>query len=86
MTNQYRDTRPEAENIQIELLRKASPAHRFARALSLSQTAIDLAKRAIRRKRPEMTHTEANLEFIRLNYGDALANAVAQSINERSRQ
>jgi hypothetical protein len=84
MTHKACDTRPEVERLQLELLRKASPAARFARVRSLSLTAIQLAKRAIRRQGREMTQTEIDLQFVRLNYGDALADAVARRLAGRS--
>jgi hypothetical protein len=84
MTRKARDTRPEVERLQMELLRKASPAARFARARSLSLTAIQLAKRAIGRQGRGMTQTEIDLQFVRLNYGEALADAVARHLAGRS--
>ena len=78
------DTRPEVERLQLELLRKATPAARFARARSLSLTAIQLARRAIGRQGRDMTQTEIGLQFVRLNYGEALADAVARHLAGRS--
>ncbi len=85
MTNRASDTSPECERFQLDLLRKATPAARFARTRSLSQTAIELATRAIRRQTPGMTQTQVDLEFIRLYYGKALSEAVAHYIAERSK-
>jgi hypothetical protein len=40
------DTDPEAEKIQVDLLRRAAPGRRVQMALSLSGEVIDLARRA----------------------------------------
>jgi hypothetical protein len=42
------DTDPEAEAVQMELLRRAGPARRAQMALELSEQVIGLARRAIR--------------------------------------
>jgi len=69
----FSDTTPEAEQVQIELLRKATVAERIARVRSLSALAISLSRRAIARANPEMTPEEVNLKFVELHYGKRLA-------------
>ena len=58
---------------QIELLRQASTAQRFARVRSMSQSAVQLARRAIRRTMPEASEQEVLLAFVALHYGAELA-------------
>jgi hypothetical protein len=58
---------------QIELLRQASTAQRFARVRSMSQSAVQLARRAIRRTMPDATEQEVQLAFVELHYGAELA-------------
>jgi hypothetical protein len=58
---------------QIELLRQASTAQRFARVRSMSQSAVQLARRAIRRTMPDATEQEVQLTFVELHYGAELA-------------
>ena len=67
------DTHLEAEQAQISLLRQASVARRFSVACSLSQSTIQLARRAIRRKRPEADEQEVLLTFVEVHYGEQLA-------------
>jgi hypothetical protein len=67
------DTDPDAEKVQIELLRQAGPTRRAAMALSLSAQVIGLARRAIRRSMPGATEEEVGLRFVELHYGEELA-------------
>ena len=67
------DTEPEAERVQIDLLRRAGVARRARLALSLSQMVIGLARRAIRRSLPDATEEDLGLRFVELHYGRELA-------------
>jgi hypothetical protein len=67
------DTDPDAEAVQIELLRRAGPTRRAAMALSLSAQVIGLARRAIRDSMPGATEEEVALRFVELHYGRELA-------------
>jgi hypothetical protein len=62
--------------VQLKLFRRATPAHRFALARSLSATMIELARTAIRRRHPEWDDREVLLEFARVHYGAELAERV----------
>ena len=85
MKTQSEDTHPEAERVQIELLRKATPAQRAQLALSLSETTIKLARRAIRRANPGASEEEVGLIFVEVHYGKELADRVRAYL-ERRRQ
>ena len=67
------DTHPEVEARQIELLRSASPARRFAIVRSLTRTVVMLSRRALRRRRPHATEKELDREFVELHYGEEVA-------------
>lgn len=67
------DTHPDAERVQIGLLRKASVARRVGLARSFSRMAIQLARRAIRRAHPEADEENVGLRFVSLHYGEELA-------------
>lgn len=77
------DTSPEAERVQLALLRQASTAKRFARARSLSQTTIDLSRRAIRRANPMLSEEEVLIRFVALHYGQDLADRVQDHLRHR---
>jgi hypothetical protein len=70
------DTDPEAEAVQMELLRRAGPARRAQMALDLSAQVIGLARRAIRRSHPPATETEIGILLVELLYGKELAAGV----------
>jgi hypothetical protein len=80
------DTSPEAERVQIELLRRAGPTRRFALARSLSQTVMQLARGGIRRRHPDADEEEVGLIFIATHYGQELAEQVRADLARRRRQ
>ncbi len=72
------DTSLAAEQAQLHLLRSATPGRRAHLALSLSQTTLSLARRALRRARAGASERELRLTFVELHYGLALANDLGQ--------
>jgi hypothetical protein len=77
MITQSPDTFPQAEKVQIELIRESSVAKRISRVRSLSQTAVYLSRRAIRRAKPFLTEREVDLAFVANHYGENLAERLA---------
>ena len=73
MKTQSIDTHPAAEAVQVDLLRKAGVARRFALAASLTRTTIELSRKALRLRYPKANEDEIALMFVALNYGDDLA-------------
>jgi len=67
------DTDPEAESVQIDLLRQAGVARRAGMALALSGQVIGLARRALRRSLERATEDQIALRFVELHYGRDLA-------------
>jgi len=78
------DTRPEAEKVLISLLRNANTAQKFAQVRSLSQTAIQLSRRAIARANRGLSGEQLDLRFITLHYGKELANNVKEFLDRKS--
>jgi hypothetical protein len=72
-----------AEWKQVELLRAAGPARRFARARALSESVIQLARRAIRANRPALAERDVLLEFAAVHYGADLADRVRAYLERR---
>ena len=85
MRTQSVDTHPDAERVQIDLLRRATVARRFAVARSLSQTTMQLAWRALRRSRPSADEDELKVAFLALHYGHDLAERFRQYLERRPR-
>lgn len=67
------DTHPSVLQRQVELMRDATPAQRFAKVRSLSATVALLSRRALRRSMPGASEEEIDLAFAALHYGDAIA-------------
>ena len=82
MRTQSSDTSPEAERVQIELIRKASPAKLFGLVRSMSQSMIQASRDTIRQLHPEASKEELDILFIELYYGKELAHQV-QKIREK---
>ena len=71
-----------ADQIQIELLRRAGPGKRLALARSLTTTVVSLARQAIRRRHPTAHEDEVLLEFVSVHYGPDLAARVRRYIEQ----
>ncbi len=76
MRTQSEDTSPEMERVQIELIRKASPAKLFGLLRSMSQTMMQASRENIRRLHPDANKEELTLIFVELYYGKKLADLV----------
>jgi hypothetical protein len=83
MRTQSEDTSPEMERVQIELIRKASPAKLFGLVRSMSQTMMQASRENIRRLHPDANKEELTLIFIELYYGKELANLVRTQMEKR---
>ena len=85
MLTQSRDTRPEAESVQIELLRKVTTGRRLELGLSLSQEAMDIARQAIAQANPLVSEEDQKLLFVEVTYGKVLADRVRVYLAGRQR-
>lgn len=77
------DTSPEAAAIQLQLLREKSPAERADVMLRLTDEVVRLSKRAIRDAHPEFTDDQVSVRFVRLHYGDELADGFQRELERR---
>jgi len=77
-----RDTHPKAEQFQIQLLRQASVAQRIARMRSLSETAIQLSRRAILRANPELNEAQLNALLVAHHYDTDLADRFKKYLDQ----
>ncbi|MEO8954108.1 MAG: hypothetical protein ABI396_14930 [Ktedonobacteraceae bacterium] len=73
MRTQSSDTSPEAERVQIELIRKAPITKRVALMAELSQFLIEAHKQGIRQTHPNANEKEVGLIFVANNYSQTLA-------------
>ncbi len=67
------DTHPDAERVQIELLRKMAPSQRLDSAIDLTAVTFELSRQTITAQNPKMKSREINLRCVRLYYGEELA-------------
>jgi hypothetical protein len=67
------DTHPDAERVQIELLRQMTGAQRVAKVRSQTAFVIGLARKAIARANPGLSEQEVNLLWVEHAYGRDLA-------------
>jgi hypothetical protein len=85
MRAQAEDTDLRAERVQVDLLRKATVARRLSMALSLSETVICLARRAIRLQNAMISNRDVLLRFVAVHYGSGLAESIDEDLRRRSR-
>lgn len=78
------DTSPEAERVQIALLRRAGPGRRFDLMRSLTATTVALSRRAIQRANPDLSQHELDLRFVELHYGRELAGRLRTYLENRA--
>jgi len=67
------DTHPEAEKVQLELMRKASVAKRISLMRSLTSMLVVLSRRGIAEANPGFSPQEVKLRWGEINYGKPLA-------------
>jgi hypothetical protein len=79
------DTSPEVEDIQIELIKKLTPAQRAAKIFSLSDQVITLSKRAIRRQNPGLSEFEMKILYLHYFYGPVIAQKVRAYLQEKNK-
>ena len=77
------DTYPNAEKVLISLLRKANTAKKFNQVRSLSQTTMQLSRRALARANRELNEEQVNLLFVSYHYGKDLAECVKQYLDKK---
>ncbi len=75
------DTSPEADRVQLELLRRAGETRRFGLCRSLTETVVALSRRALREAMPGASEDEVLLRWVALQYGDALAEGVRRRLD-----
>jgi hypothetical protein len=79
------DTHPEAQRVQIELLRRMAPEERLRAALGLTAAMVNLSRETIAALNPDLDSDELNLKCVGLYYGKELASrlrAYLQTIAE----
>ncbi len=73
MSTLFPDTRPEAERVQIELLRQAPPWRKLHMVGQMNQTVRTLALSGLRQRHPQATPEELRRRLADLLLGPELA-------------
>ncbi len=81
MRTQSIDTRLEAEEVLISLFRKASIARKFSQIRSLSQTTLQLSRRAIARMNKKLSERQIDILFVSNHYGKEIATNLENYLN-----
>ncbi len=79
----FSDTSPEAERVQIELLRRATAAEKIAQMRSMTAMAVKLSRRAIARANPKLSSREVDLKWVELHYGKELGRDLRNYLSDR---
>ena len=82
MKTQLSDTDTKIEKIQISLIRESKISKRISLLNSLSQTVINLSRKAIERANPGISEKELNYKFVKYHYGDDIAKRLKEWMAE----
>ena len=74
------DTHPKIAALQLELQRKRSPDERLQLAFAYSAYLMNLSRCELEQR---MSKTDAKIEWVRINYGEQLAQGFATALRER---
>jgi len=78
------DTSPEAEKIQIEILRKMSVAQRLGRVREWTRMLVHLSRQGLARANPGLGDRELDLLWVENQYGRDLAVRLRKYLEEKS--
>ncbi len=73
MKIKFLDTHPNAERIQIKLLKQASISELLQKTFAMSSWILWLSKQAISKAHPTWSERKADLFFVEVHYGKVLA-------------
>jgi len=81
----HSDTSSEAQRVREELLRRATPAERFAMCCRMTAEVRALSRRALARARPDLRPADLSIEWISIHYGSDIADAVRRRLRASPR-
>jgi hypothetical protein len=77
------DTHPDAEKVQLDLLRKKTPSERFALMRSLTAFVSGVSRQRLREADPDLSEDDLRIQVIELQYGKELAERVRNYLSEK---
>ena len=78
------DTHPDAERVQIELLRQMTVEERYRKVASLTNALIESSHRTIAARNPTLSPDELSVRYVELYYGKTLAARFRDCLKTRS--
>jgi hypothetical protein len=70
------DTHPDADRVQIELLRRATPEQRLEKTLNLTATLVNASRETLASLNPGLSEQELSIKCVELYYGKELADGL----------
>ena len=83
MKTQSIDINQKTEEVLISLIRKAKPSKKFNQIRSLSQTTLNLSRRAIFRNNPKLDDIQKEILLVNYYYGQELADKFRNYIEKK---
>ena len=77
------DTHPDAERVQLDLIRKMTVAERLTRAAEWTRMVVGLSREQLRRTNPDLDRRGLDLLWVEQQYGRDLALRLRSYLNER---
>lgn len=84
MKTQSLDTHPDAEKIEIELLKQAGISERLWRTFTMSSWILWLGKQAISKAHPTWSKRRVDLFFVDAHYGRTLASKLQEYLEKNN--
>ena len=82
---QSTDTHPEVERVHVQLLRQAGREKRLALAWSLSQSAVEMSRNALRTRYPDLSERERAVMLFSFCHGEKLAQQLRTYLEDRNK-
>jgi hypothetical protein len=79
----FSDTHPDAEQVQLDLIRKMSVAERLGRAGEWTRMVMNFSRQRLARENPNLQKRELDLLWIEQQYGADLAARVREQLEDR---
>jgi hypothetical protein len=74
------DTHPDAERVQIQLLRDMTGEQRLNRSLDLTATLVSASRDYLTAQHPDWSEDEVKVKSVEIYYGKPLADGVRQRL------
>jgi hypothetical protein len=77
------DTNPDAEKVQLDLIRRMSVGQRLARAMDWSRMVVHLSRQGLAKANPGLDGQQLDLLWVEVQYGRELADKLRDYLEKR---